>query len=138
MSYNTSKATVVGRIGADAEEPRKVGDSQVTDFRVCANVYRGKDKDDTPVWYRVSCWGGFADVVSRQAKKGTLVYVSGDLVVEEYKKDGENRHQLQILNADVIFMDDGERPERSERRDSRDDDRGRRREGESPFGRGRR
>lgn len=129
MSYSASKVTVVGRIGADAEEPRKVGDSQVTDFRVCANVYRGKDKDDTPVWYRVSCWGAFADVVSRQAKKGTFVYVSGDLVVEEYKKDGETRYQLQILNADVIF------PERSERRDDRDDDRGRRREGESPFGR---
>lgn len=133
MSYNTSKVTVVGRIGGDAEEPRKVGDSQVTDFRVCANVYRGRDKDDTPVWYRVSCWGSFADIVYKQAKKGTLVYVSGDLVVEEYKKDGDTRYQLQILNPDVIFMDDGERPERSERRD-RDDDRGRRREGESPFG----
>ena len=110
MSYNTSKVTVVGRIGADAEEPRKVGDSKVTDFRVCANVYRGKEKDQTPVWYKVPCWGAFADVVAKQAKKGTLVYVSGDLILEEYEGKSGKGSQLVILNSDVIFMDDGERP----------------------------
>lgn len=110
MSYNTSRVTVVGRIGADAEEPRKAGDSKVTDFRVCANVYRGKEKDQTPVWYKVPCWGGFADVIFKQAKKGTLVYVSGDLILEEYEGKNGKGTQLVILNSDVIFMDDGERP----------------------------
>lgn len=111
MSYNTSKVTVVGRIGGDAEAPRKVGDSQVTDFRVCANVYRGKEKDQTPVWYKVPVWGAFADVIVKQAKRGTLVYVAGDLILEEYTGKNGKGTQLTILNADVIFMDDGERPE---------------------------
>jgi single stranded DNA-binding protein len=100
-----SKVTAVGHIAADAEL-RTVGkgkdEHKVADFRFCANVYRGKDFEDTPVWYKTALWNKYAEVMVDRLKKGTQVMVTGDLVVEEYEKDGEKRFVLVILNADVI------------------------------------
>lgn len=137
MGFTASKATVVGRLGADPEL-RQAGDQSVLDLRFCANVYRGKNKEETAVWYKASVWGAYADGLAKAGmSKGDLVYVSGDLVLEEYTtRDGEVKNSLVILQAEVIPMSSrgdggGQRASRDDRRDERgrgDRDRG------SPFG----
>lgn len=131
MAFTESKVTVVGRLGADPEL-RSAGGKSVLDLRVCANVYRGKGKEETPVWYRASVWENYADALAKSGmSKGDLVYLSGDLVLEEYTtKDGEVKTALTILQARVIPMSNGggQRQERAPQ-----ESRGGRAAG-SPFG----
>lgn len=109
MAFTESKVTVVGRLGADPEL-RAAGGKSVLDLRICANVYRGKGRDETPVWYRASVWENYAEALAKSGmSKGDLVYISGDLVLEEYttKQDGEVKTALTILQARVIPMSNG-------------------------------
>ena len=117
MSFTQSYIHVVGRLGADPEL-RQAGGKSVLDLRFCANVYRGKGKEETPVWFRASVWEAYADALANSGmSKGDLVAVSGDLVLEEYNtKDGEVKTALTILQAKVIPMSNrggGEQPRTS-------------------------
>jgi single-strand DNA-binding protein len=133
MAFTESKVTVVGRLGADPESRATSGGKSLLELRVCANVYRGKDKEETPVWFKVTVWEKYAEALANSGmSKGDLCYVSGDLILEDYTtKDGEVRNSLVILNATVIPMSGRERPS-GQRQSPREESRGGRSAG-SPF-----
>lgn len=134
MAFTHSRVTVVGRLGKDPEM-RQAGGKSVLDLTICANVYRGKDKEETPVWYKTSAWEKYAEALAKSGmSKGDLCFVEGDLILDEYTaKDGEVRTQLVILNATVIPMS-GARPQQEERPAGRQQESRGGRSAGGPFG----
>src|SRR5690606_39259669 len=71
---------------------------EVADFSVAVNHYKGRDKENTTSWFRVSIWGKQAEWV-RDWRKGDYVIVSGDFELREYvDRDGVKRTSAD-LNA---------------------------------------
>jgi single-strand DNA-binding protein len=87
---------ISGNVGKDAEL-RTVRDSQVLSFNV--GVKNGFGKDAGSVWYRCSLWGKAAEVFAGSLKKGTKVFVSGELTHDEY--EGKPQFNVRVSSIDT-------------------------------------
>jgi single-strand DNA-binding protein len=74
-----------------------VRDSQVLSFNV--GVKNGFGKDAGSVWYRCSLWGKAAEVFAGSLKKGTKVFVSGELTHDEY--EGKPQFNVRVGSIDT-------------------------------------
>jgi single-strand DNA-binding protein len=88
--------TISGNVGKDAEL-RTVRDSQVLSFNV--GVKNGFGKDAGSVWYRCSLWGKAAEVFAGSLKKGTKVFISGELTHDEY--EGKPQFNVRVGSIDT-------------------------------------
>lgn len=88
--------TISGNVGKDAEL-RTVRDNQVLSFNV--GVKNGFGKDAGSVWYRCSLWGKAAEVFAGSLKKGTKVFVSGELTHDEY--EGKPQFNVRVGSIDT-------------------------------------
>lgn len=83
--------TIDGHIGKAPEARSTATGMEVADFSVAVNHYKGRDKESTTSWYRVSVWGKPVDSV-RDWQKGDYVIVSGELELREWTdRDGAKR-----------------------------------------------
>lgn len=92
------------RLVADPEKKEIKSDVSVVEFRVANNIRTGKG--ETVLWIRCSVWSKqLQDVVLNYTKKGSLVYVQGELSQQEWEKDGVKNQSLQ-LNVDKVRLID--------------------------------
>ena len=92
----TQQVIISGNVGKDAEL-RTVRDSKVLSFNV--GVKNGFGKDAGSVWYRCSLWGKAAESFSGSLKKGTKVFITGDLVHDEY--EGKPQFNVRVGSIDT-------------------------------------
>ena len=88
--------TISGNVGKDAEL-RDTRDSKVLSFNV--GVKNGFGKDAGSVWYRCSLWGKAAESFSGSLKKGTKVFIIGDLIHDEY--EGKPQFNVRVGSIDT-------------------------------------
>jgi single-strand DNA-binding protein len=88
--------TISGNIGMDAEL-RDTRDSKVLNFNV--GVKNGFGKDAGSVWYRCSLWGKAAESFSESLKKGTKVFITGELTHDEY--EGKPQFNVRVGSIDT-------------------------------------
>jgi single-strand DNA-binding protein len=92
----TQVITISGNVGKDAEL-RTVRDSPVLGFNV--GVKNGFGRDAGSVWYRCSLWGKAAEVFADSIKKGTKVFITGDLTHDEY--EGKPQFNVRVNSIDT-------------------------------------
>ncbi len=88
--------TISGNVGKDAEL-RDTRESKVLSFNV--GVKNGFGKDAGSVWYRCSLWGKAAEAFAGSIKKGTKVFVSGELTHDEY--EGKPQFNVRVGSIDT-------------------------------------
>lgn len=92
------------RLVADPEKKEIKSDVSVVEFRVANNIRTGKG--ETVLWIRCSVWSKqLQDVVLNYTKKGSLVYVQGELSQQEWEKDGVKNQSLQLTVDKVRLLD---------------------------------
>ncbi len=87
---------ISGNVGKDAEL-RDTRDSKVLSFNV--GVKNGFGRDAGSVWYRCSLWGKAAEVFAGSLKKGTKVFISGELTHDEY--EGKPQFNVRVGSIDT-------------------------------------
>ena len=92
----TQQVIISGNVGKDAEL-RDTRDSKVLSFNV--GVKNGFGKDAGSVWYRCSLWGKAAESFSSSLKKGTKVFITGDLVHDE--DEGKPQFNVRVGSMDT-------------------------------------
>ena len=92
----TQQIIISGNVGKDAEL-RDTRDSKVLSFNV--GVKNGFGKDAGSVWYRCSLWGKAAESFAGSLKKGTKVFITGDLVHDEY--EGKPQFNVRVGSIDT-------------------------------------
>jgi single-strand DNA-binding protein len=113
--YNYDQTIIVGKAGGDAEMRFTPSGVAVTSFSVAVDRSHKKDgeKVKLTIWYKVSVWGNFAEVVSN-IKKGERVLVEGQLEPDPKtggpkvyaKKDGTSGASFEIKAREVRFLSD--------------------------------
>lgn len=91
-----------GTLGRDAER-KHISGFTLLEFAVANNIGYG-DKQKT-LWVRCQVWGKRAEgALGDYLTKGTKVFVSGELDLNEYQgKDGTNKSTL-TLNANIVEL----------------------------------
>jgi len=105
-SFN--KIAVVGYLGRDPEMRYLPDSTPVCSFSV-ATTEKKKDMTGTlkenTIWFRIVIFGRSAEACNEYLGKGSQVYVSGRLSMNEYtSRDGENKLSLEIRADDVQFL----------------------------------
>lgn len=96
--------TIVGNVGADAEQRYTPDGTPVTSFSV-ATSRKVKDQDVT-TWHRVTCWRKLAEVTGQYVKRGDRILVTGTVEARAWAdgRTGDPRAALEVTAETVRFL----------------------------------
>lgn len=83
---------IAGHLGQDPETRFTPKGQKVTTLRIAVNVRRAKG--EKTLWWRVTLWGETFDRLLTYLKKGSAVYVLGDMDIPETYQDREGNTQI--------------------------------------------
>ena len=112
MSRSLNKVMLIGNVGSDPEVRAVGSGSRVAQFNL-ATGYRKKDGTDVTHWHRIVVWersgaggGDPFSVVERFVKKGTKLYVEGEIEYRSYEdKDGVTKYVTEIRPRELLLLD---------------------------------
>ncbi len=93
--FGLNRAEVIGRLGADVVINHLTSGGRVANMSIATDEgYLDRNtgsRVDKTEWHRVVTFQpGLIDMLEKHARKGRLVYVSGVLQTQRYRKDGED------------------------------------------------
>ena len=115
MSFGLNRAEVIGRLGADVTVNHLASGGRVANLSIATDEsYVDKnsgERVDRTEWHRVVTFQpGLVDMLTRNARKGRLVYVAGRMQTRRWRRDGEDsdRFSTEILlvpGSRIQFLD---------------------------------
>ena len=64
----------------------------------------GQDQEKTE-WHRVVLWRRLAEIAGEYLKKGSKVYIEGQLQTRKWEQDGQTRYTTEVVGRDMQFLD---------------------------------
>lgn len=143
MSQGINKVILVGNVGQDPEVRTTHNGDWVAEFSL-ATSERWKDRDtgddqERTEWHTVTVFGKLAEVVEKYVRKGSKLYVEGQIRTESWddRESGQKRYRTKIICRNLQMLDSRGRDDGNSRRDQDRDRRPDRRpsnDGESYWG----
>ena len=104
-----NKVIIVGNLGQDPEIKYTAGGAAVTTLSI-ATSDSWKDKDsgmdqERTEWHRVVLWRRLAENAGEFLKKGSKVYIEGQLQTRKWEQEGQTRYTTEIIARDMQFLD---------------------------------
>jgi len=107
MAMNVNKVILGGKLTRDIEV-RAVGTTKVGTGSMATNK-KFKDKNgewkDKGEFHNLKFWGSKAEAAERYLKKGSSVYIEGELETESWEKDGKMVYKTVVVVNDMQFLD---------------------------------
>jgi len=97
-----NKIIIAGHLGADPEQRVMPDGTKVTNFNMAVNVWQ--KGGETTIWYRVACWGDQFDSILSHLKKGSAIFVIGNMRPPRIWTDREGQPQVS-LEIDAKALD---------------------------------
>ncbi len=122
---SVNKAIIVGHLGRDPEVRYLPSGEAVANISIATtDTWKDKasgEKKEATEWHRVSFFGRLAEVVGEYLKKGSQVYVEGQIQTRKWvDKDGNDRftteikgHTMQMLGGKSDRNSADDRPRQS-------------------------
>lgn len=91
--------TISGNLTRDPELRSTPSGTPVCQFGVAVNerVKQGDTWEDRPSFIDVTAWASLAEQVAKQASKGSLICVMGQLRQDRWEKDGDKRSKTYVV-----------------------------------------
>ena len=104
MAGSLNKVLLIGRLGADPEIKQMVNGKNVARLSIAtSNTWKDKntgEKKEKTEWHRIVIFNeGLVNVVQQYVKKGTQVYIEGQLTTRKWKdeKSGVDRYSTEVI-----------------------------------------
>ena len=104
MAGSLNKVLLIGRLGADPDIKQMVNGKNVARLSLAtSNTWKDKntgEKKEKTEWHRVVIFNeGLVNVVQQYVKKGTQVYIEGQLTTRKWKdeKSGLDRYSTEVV-----------------------------------------
>ena len=104
-----NKVIIVGNLGQDPEIKYTAGGAAVTTLSIATSdswkdKESGMDQERTE-WHRVVLWRRLAEIAGEFLKKGSKVYIEGQLQTRKWEQEGQTRYTTEIIARDMQFLD---------------------------------
>jgi len=104
-----NKVILVGNLGQDPDVKYTAGGAAVTTLSL-ATSESWKDKDtgndqERTEWHRVVLWRRLAEIAGEFLKKGSKIYVEGQLQTRKWEQEGQTRYTTEIVAREIQFLD---------------------------------
>lgn len=116
MAGSLNKVTLIGNLGADPEIRNLNSGVSVANFSLATSQsWKDKttgEKKEVTQWHRVVVWNdGLIGVIDKYVKKGSKVYVEGELQTRKWEKDGVDHYTTEVVltgfDAKLLLLGDG-------------------------------
>tara|TARA_B100000029_G_C17069510_1_gene776290 strand:- start:114 stop:572 length:459 start_codon:yes stop_codon:yes gene_type:complete len=104
MAGSLNKVLLIGRLGADPDIKQMANGKSVARLSVAtSNTWKDKntgEKKEKTEWHRVVIFNdGLVNVIKQYVKKGTQIYIEGQLTTRKWKdeKSGIDRYTTEIV-----------------------------------------
>tara|TARA_B100000029_G_C17206786_1_gene826522 strand:- start:225 stop:683 length:459 start_codon:yes stop_codon:yes gene_type:complete len=104
MAGSLNKVLLIGRLGSDPEVKQMVNGKSVARLSIAtSNTWKDKntgERKEKTEWHRVVIFNeGLVNVVKQYVKKGTQVYIEGQLTTRKWKdeKSGTDRYSTEVV-----------------------------------------
>jgi len=104
MAGSLNKVLLIGRLGADPEIKQMVNGKSVARLSLAtSNTWKDKntgEKKEKTEWHRVVIFNeGLANVVKQYLKKGSQVYIEGQLSTRKWRdeKAGQDKYSTEVV-----------------------------------------
>lgn len=114
MSGSVNKVILIGNLGADPEVRSLPSGSPVVNLRI-ATSERWRDRNtgeqrERTEWHRVVIFNeGLAKVAQNYLRKGSKVYIEGQLQTRKWEKEGQDQYTTEIVlqgfNSTLTMLD---------------------------------
>ena len=109
MARGINKVILVGNLGNDPETRYMPSGGAVTNISI-ATSKGWKDRDsgeqkERTEWHRVVFFNRLAEIAGEYLKKGSKVYVEGELRTRNYDKDGQKHYSTEIVANEMQMLD---------------------------------
>jgi len=103
MSGSVNKVILLGNLGRDPEIRSMQSGKKMASFSI-ATSKRWKDRNtqeqkENTAWHNIVVFNeGLVDVIEKYVKKGSKIYVEGELLTRKYQdKDGNDRYTTEVV-----------------------------------------
>ena len=108
-----NEVKLIGNLGRDPETKTFDDGNSTTTFSMApADSWKDKgtgEKKEKTEWHRCVCWRQLATIANTYLRKGSKVYVSGQLKTRQYTdKSGVEKYSTEIHVRDMIMLDSRE------------------------------
>ena len=115
MVGSVNKVILLGNLGRDPEIRSMQSGSKMANFSI-ATSKRWKDRNtqeqkEKTSWHNIVVFGdGLVDIVEKYVKKGSKIYVEGELQTRKWQdKDGNDRYTTEVIlqgyNCNLTLLD---------------------------------
>jgi len=96
-----NKVILLGRVGSDPEVKISTREEKFAGFSL-ATSERFKNKSgewqEKTQWHRIVCWDpNIAKTIETYVKKGTTLYIEGQIETRQYDLNGETKYTTEII-----------------------------------------
>lgn len=114
MSGSVNKVILVGNLGADPEVRTLSNGNPVVNLRIATSEsWRDRntgERREKTEWHRVVIFSeGLAKVAQNYLRKGSKVYIEGQLQTRKWEKDGQDQYTTEIVlqgfNSNLTMLD---------------------------------
>ena len=108
MAKGLNKVLLIGRLGADPEIRYTSDGTAVANFNMATNrpIKRGEQWEEETDWHRIVAWRRLAEVCGEYLRKGSNIYVEGQLRTRSWEdRDGNKRWTTEVVARDMIMLD---------------------------------
>jgi len=114
MAGSVNKAIIIGNAARDPEIRTMQNSQKVASFSLATNEsWKDKatgERKEKAEFHRIVVFGALAEIVERYVKKGSKVYVSGQIQTRKWiDKDGADKYTTEIVlqgfNSELTLLD---------------------------------
>ena len=109
MARGINKVIIVGNLGDDPDVRLMPNGNAVTRISI-ATSENWKDKqtgqsNERTEWHRVVFFNRLGEIAGEYLKKGSKVYVEGQLRTNQWEKDGQKHYTTEIIAREMQMLD---------------------------------
>jgi single-strand DNA-binding protein len=109
MARGINKVILVGNLGRDPETRYMPSGGAVTNVSI-ATSKGWKDRDsgeqkERTEWHRIVFFNRLAEIAGEYLKKGSKVYIEGELRTRDWEKDGQKHYTTEIVANELQMLD---------------------------------
>jgi single-strand DNA-binding protein len=109
MARGINKVILIGNLGRDPETRYAQNGSAVTSFSVATSEsWRDKtsgEQQERTEWHNVVCFARLAEIAGEYLRKGSKVYIEGQLRTSNYEKDGQKHYKTDVHARELQMLD---------------------------------
>lgn len=98
-----NKLILLGIVGRDPEVRFSTNGMPIATFSL-ATSKKSKDKPDVTQWHNLVAFQKTAELVRDYVKKGSKLYIEGEVQYSEYEKDGVKRTATKVIVNEMSFL----------------------------------